>query len=60
MFKTNEQKVVVENRVKQGYTAYKTEQGDFLLTKGKHTMCINCLGYDTHVHGVTYKIKDGE
>ena len=48
MFKTNEQKVVVENRVKQGYTAYKTEQGDFLLVKGKHTMCINCIGYDTH------------
>ena len=60
MFKTKEQKVVVENRAKQGYSVHETDTGDFLLIKGKHTMCINCLGYDTHVNGVTYKIKDGE
>lgn len=57
-FKTKEQQIVVENRVKQGYSAEEVENGDWLVIKGKHTMLINCIGYDAHIPGRTYKVKE--
>ena len=29
-----------------------------VITKGKHTMAINCLGYDEHTQGKTYRLRD--
>ena len=58
MFKTTEQKVVVECRIKSGYECFELDNGDWMCVKGKHTMVINSLGYDKHVAGITYKIKE--
>ena len=56
MYKTEVQKVVVENRVNQGYSADRLSNGNWLLTKNNHTMVINALGYDVHVSGFTYNL----
>jgi hypothetical protein len=29
-----------------------------VIAKGRHTMAINCLGYDEHTQGKTYKLRD--
>jgi hypothetical protein len=46
---TNEQQVVVEARIKMGYSSNEQSNGNILLYKGKHTMIINCLGYDVYL-----------
>lgn len=58
MYKTEVQKVVVESRVKQGYSADMLENGNWLLTKNRHTMVINAMGYDVHVSGFTYSLAN--
>lgn len=63
MYLTNEQKAVVEYRVKQGYELFgKTTSmvnglDAFVVNKGKHLMAINSLGYDEHYQGKTWRIK---
>lgn len=46
-----EQQVVVECRVKQGYSCEMLSNGFYRLIKGRHTMVVNGLGYDTYVRG---------
>lgn len=46
---TKEQQAVVEYRLSIGYESQLLSNGDWLLWKGKHTMQINCLGYDCYV-----------
>ena len=46
-----EQQVVVECRIKQGYSCEMLSNGFYRLIKGRHTMVINGLGYDTYVRG---------
>lgn len=29
-----------------------------VIIKGKHTMAINCMGYDEHTQGKTYRLRD--
>lgn len=58
MYKTEVQKVVVESRVKQGYSADMLGNGDWLLIKNRHTMVINALGYDVHLPGFTYSLAN--
>jgi hypothetical protein len=48
-YKTKEQQVVVESRIAKGYESQKLPNGDWLVWKGRHTMQINCLGYDCYV-----------
>jgi len=61
-YSTNEQKVVVENRLRDGYEVV----GYFLnmtgvtgrdvgIIKGRHRMHINALGYDSYVNGISYQ-----
>lgn len=49
MFLTNEQKVVVQARVKMGCESELLSNGNWLIYKGKHTMIINNLGYDVYI-----------
>jgi hypothetical protein len=46
---TTEQKAVVEYRIAQGYQYEQKSNGNYLVWKGRHTMEINCLGYDCYV-----------
>lgn len=48
-FLTNEQKAVVESRIASGYEWLLLGNGNYKIWKGKHTMVINCLGYDCYV-----------
>ncbi len=48
-FKTKEQEIVVKARIEMGYEAHELSNGDWLVYKGRHTMQINCLGYDCYV-----------
>ena len=60
---TNVQKTVVENRLSNGYTilgesnSLSTQGRVVIINKGKHTMAINCLGYDEHTTGRTWSLK---
>lgn len=62
-FLTKEQEVVVNARMEQGYelfgiTVSNTNGLDsFVISKGKHLMVINSLGYDEHCQGKTWKLK---
>lgn len=62
MYKTDQQRIVVESRMKQGYVLVgKTASlvnglTCYIVTKGKHIMVINSLGYDEHVFGITWNI----
>lgn len=49
MFLTNEQKVVVQARIKMSYKSELLSNGNWLVYKGKHTMIINSLGYDVYI-----------
>jgi hypothetical protein len=61
---THEQSVVVEARKSMGYsllgksTSLYTSGHVYVMTKGKHTMAINCLGYDEHTQGVTWNVHE--
>lgn len=46
---SEEQKIVVEYRIKSGYNAEQLSNGFIHLWKGKHQLIINGLGYDTYV-----------
>ena len=48
-FIANEQKAVVESRIKDGYSYITLSNGFYELIKGKHKMIINGMGYDTFV-----------
>lgn len=62
---TNEQKVVVESRLNDGYKLLGITRSmingldAYLICKGKHTMCINSLGYCEHYTGATWVINKG-
>lgn len=43
-----EQEVVVLCRIKQGYESELLENGFYKLWRGRHTMIINGLGFDTY------------
>jgi hypothetical protein len=49
MYKTKEQQIVVESRIKSGYESQELPNGDWMIWKGRHKMIINCLGYDIYV-----------
>lgn len=61
-YETKEQKVVVEARLKDGYELLGVAKSHvnglriFAVSKGRHTMAINSLGYDEHVPGRSYKL----
>jgi len=61
---TDIQRIVVQARKSQGYEILGRVQcscGEgILLTKGRHTMVVNVLGYDEHVSGRTYKVENYE
>lgn len=47
---TKEQKIVVEARIGDGYEIIgEKPNGNIMVVKGRHTMEINCLGYDCYV-----------
>lgn len=48
-FLTGTQEVVVKARIKQGYEVQRLSNGNWQAWKGRHTMVINCLGYDVYV-----------
>jgi hypothetical protein len=60
----NVQDVVVESRLKRGYTLIGTARSPVssgyvkILTKGKHSLAINSFGYDEYFIGCTYFILD--
>lgn len=62
-FSTKEQEVVVQARLAQGYsllgvtTSLFNAGKAFVVSKGKHCLVINSLGYDEHVKGVTWTIQ---
>ena len=64
MYLTNEQKAVVEYRIKQGYVLFgKTVSivnglDAFIVSKGKHLMVVNSLGYDENYQGKTWRIYE--
>lgn len=45
---SNEQKIVVEARIKMGYECEKLNNGYWLCYKGRHKMIINGCGWDTY------------
>jgi hypothetical protein len=47
-FISKEQQIVVLYRIKEGYESELLDNGYYRLTKGRHTMIINGLGYDTY------------
>lgn len=62
MFETNEQKVVVEWRLRNGYefigyflNMTGVSGRDVGIIKGSHRMHINALGYDSYVNGTIYQ-----
>jgi len=59
---TNEQNVVVNSRIKQGYDFvgyFKNISGigtfDVALIKNKHRIHVNSCGYDSYVPGINYE-----
>lgn len=61
-YSTNEQKVVVERRLGEGYEVigyFLNMTGvigrDIGIMKGRHRMHINALGYDSYVNGISYQ-----
>jgi len=64
MFITEEQKAVCEYRYAAGYEmlgktiSLTNGLAAFVMCKGRHTMCINSLGYDEHYLGRIYKVED--
>lgn len=62
---TPEQKVVVEARLNNGYEMIGVTRSmingldAYLICKGKHTMCINSLGYCENYFGATWVIHKG-
>jgi hypothetical protein len=48
-FLTIEQQAVVEYRIKNGYEFILKQNGNYILSKKRHIMEINCLGYDCYV-----------
>lgn len=63
---TPEQDAVVSARVADGYALLgvsnsRTVQGYvYVLVKKKHCVAINCLGYDEHTSGATWRIVEDE
>ena len=63
---THEQQIVVNARLAYGYellgysNAISTTGIVVVLEKGRHTLAINCLGYDEHYQGKTYKLEATE
>jgi hypothetical protein len=61
---TKEQTTVVNARLRDGYTLLgyagsRVVAGPVaVLSKGRHTMAINALGYDEHIPGRTYRLGD--
>lgn len=61
---TNEQKVVVECRLNQGYELFGRTRSLLngldacVVSKGNHLMVINSLGYDEHTQGKTWRIYE--
>jgi hypothetical protein len=59
---TPEQRAVVESRFLHGYSIEGTTPSlvnglpAVVLTKGRHTVRINTLGYDEHLPGVPFRI----
>ena len=62
---TKEQQTVVDVKIHSGYEIVGTSKSInngldvFILTKGKHTIAINSLGYDEHYKGKTWKLNSG-
>lgn len=48
-FLTGTQQIVVESRVTAGYDWQILPNGNYRIWKGRHTMEINCLGYDVYI-----------
>lgn len=63
---THEQAVVVDSRLKSGYQLDGTSKSlvnglpVFVMSKGKHTVAINSLGYDEHTNGKTWRLDEKE
>lgn len=63
-YATEEQKFVVEARMKEGYEILGTVASKvndvraFVVVKGKHTMVINSLGYDEYTGGPVFGIRE--
>lgn len=62
MMLTQVQQVVVDAKTKDGYVVIGVFQNlcglagvDVGLSKGKHRIHINCLGYDSYVSGLVYQ-----
>ena len=59
---THEQETVINARLSDGYDLLGYSAGSLgtvaVITKGRHTMAINCLGYDEHTQGKTYSLRD--
>ena len=61
---TKEQKLVIDSKVKQGYTllgesvSILNGLSVYILIKSRHTLAINSLGYDEQFVGKTWKIKE--
>ena len=61
---TDIQKIVVDRKIKDGYQKIGVAKsisvsGDVvLLLKGKHTIAINCLGYDEHTGNNTWGVYE--
>jgi len=61
---TNEQQVVVNSKINNGYMIIGNSVSMtngltvVILSKGKHTLAINTLGYDEHYVGKSWKITD--
>lgn len=62
---TNEQEVVVCKKLQQGYklfgfsTSIVNGLDVVILSKNRHTVAINSLGYDEHYKGKTWKLNSG-
>ena len=60
---TNEQKAVVDSKLKLGYTKLGVVASilnglpAYLLTKGRLTVVINSLGFDEHYIGKTWRLN---
>lgn len=60
---TNEQKQVVQSKLNDNYVILGFTKSllnglsSVCLTKGRHTVVINSLGYDEHFKGKTWKLE---
>jgi hypothetical protein len=61
---SNTQETVLAARLAEGYALLGYSDSVSIsgtvavIAKGRHTMAINCLGYDEHTQGKTYKLRD--